>query len=115
MSKRRGTVDKAIEQGFKRRGVPHERADLIYQLLLADGPLDSHQIADHLGVPVYQVTGSTGGIEHLLADGRAFSVKGRGPNRMYYARDEDDDDDEVPCACTGLVHKDTCPNWRLPL
>jgi hypothetical protein len=51
-------------------------------------------------------------MDHLLADGRALSVRGHANARMYYATEEDE---EMPCTCVGLVHKDTCPNWRLPL
>lgn len=111
MARRRGSVDNAIKQGFEKRGVSHARADRIYRLLLADGPMAAHEIAEQLDLMSYQITGSSGAMEHLLADGRAYSRKGHGPNRMYYATEEGE---EVPCTCTGLAHKDTCPNWRLP-
>lgn len=112
MTRARGTVNEAIRKGFSKRGLPHERAEIVLSLLAADGPMTSHAIAERLDVPFWQVMGSNGAMEHLLADGRAYSVKGHGPNRMYYATEEGE---EAPCKCVGLVHKDTCPNWRLPV
>lgn len=111
-TRHRRTVPKAIEQGFKRRGISHERADRVYRMLLADGPMSASEIAEHMDLLPHQITGTGAAMEHLLADGRAYSRKGHGPNRMYYATEEGE---EVPCTCTGLVHKDTCPNWRLPV
>lgn len=105
-------VIKAVEKGFSKRGVSHQRAELVYRLLLADGPLTCKEIAERLDLLPHHIIGSGAAMEHLIADGRAFSKKGHGSNRMYYSTEEDE---EVPCGCVGLVHQDSCPNWRLPL
>jgi DNA-binding transcriptional regulator GbsR (MarR family) len=77
----------AIERGFARRGLPHLRGDVIYRLLLADGPMTSAEIGELLELNQAQLTGSDGALNHLLADGRVFAMHGHGPSRMYYAKE----------------------------
>lgn len=91
MSRSRASVGDAIKKGVNKRGVSHVRADRVYRLLLADGPLNSHEIAERLDLTLPQVSGSLGAVELLIADGRARSVRGHANARMYYATDGDGD------------------------
>jgi predicted ArsR family transcriptional regulator len=91
MTRTRRSVGEAIRKGFSRRGVPHERAEIILNLLVADGPMTSHEIAERLEVPFHMVMGSNGALDHLLADGRVYTMKGHGMSRMYYATESENE------------------------
>lgn len=92
MSRSRASVGDAIKKGVNKRGVSHVRADQIYRLLLADGPMNSREIAERLDLLPLHVTGSNGAMDHLLADGRAYSVRGSNNTRMYYATEKGEEE-----------------------
>lgn len=84
-------VISAIERGLSKRGLPHERADVVYQVLLADGPMSVKEICEVTGLPQHMVYGSAQPLELLEADGRVTKKPGAGAifgaRWMYYAEE----------------------------
>lgn len=93
--KTRKSTPKAIAAALKRRGVAHERADRIFRLLLADGPMTAKELAERLDLTPNQVTGSGAPLELLEAEGRVWKKPGagsiHGARYMWYAKEDTDD------------------------